>query len=206
MFLLLPNYRRGFCKTSRKSIFVDSCFFSYLHVFGKRPLNPPKTIREKTHLVRIHLQELIFIYQNNFEYLTEINVLVSIIFKILRECYSINESQIRNIRENIFQENGLGPLHRNWYLCVFWRCHNRFHKTIIWKKLMNLREFFVIYKISYDRMLWLMENTVILRKYYVTMLLCKYYVTMEILWICFNEKFWNYNLRKKKKQPVIRKK
>ena len=181
MFLLLPNYRRGFCKTSRKSIFVDSCFFSYLHVFGKRPLNPPKTIREKTHLVRIHLQELIFIYQNNFEYLTEINVLVSIIFKILRECYSINESQIRNIRENIFQENGLGPLHRNWYLCVFWRCHNRFHKTIIWKKLMNLREFssYIKYLMiaCYDwwKIPWYCANTMSQCYYANTMLPWKYY-------------------------------
>ena len=44
----------------------------------------------------------------------EINVLASIIFKISRECKLTNESQIRNIRENIFQENALWPLQRNW--------------------------------------------------------------------------------------------
>ena len=74
----------------------------------ERPLNPQKSIREKTHLVMIHLQERIFTYQDNFE----INVLVSIIFKISRKCNLTNENQIHNIRENIFQGNVLRPLHR----------------------------------------------------------------------------------------------
>ena len=54
------------------------------------------------HLAAIHLQEWIIIYQNNFEYLAEINVVVSIIIKISRKCNWTNESQIHNIRENIF--------------------------------------------------------------------------------------------------------
>ena len=37
-----------------------------------------------------------------FLYLAEINVFVLIIFKVLRECNLIYESQIDNIRENIF--------------------------------------------------------------------------------------------------------
>ena len=47
----------------------------------------------------------IVIYQDNFEYLAAINVLVSGIIKISREFNLTNESQIHNIRENIFQGN-----------------------------------------------------------------------------------------------------
>ena len=101
------NYQtigRVFLKTLQKSIFVDSCFFSYFRGFGEELSNPeeePK--REKTHLVRIHLQEWIFIYQDNIEYFAEINVLISVIPKISRECNMTNERQIHNICENIFQ-------------------------------------------------------------------------------------------------------
>ena len=59
------------------------------------------------HLVTIHLQEWIGIYQDNFEHLAEINVLVSIIIKISRECDLTNESQIHNIREHVFHGNAL---------------------------------------------------------------------------------------------------
>ena len=56
-FFCYQTIDRVFCKTLRKSIFVDSCFFSYFDVFGEEPLNPQESIREKTHLIRIHLQE-----------------------------------------------------------------------------------------------------------------------------------------------------
>ena len=61
----------------------------------------------------MHLQELVLIYQDSFENFAEINVIVSIIFKILREYNLSNESQIYNISENIFQGDTLRPLHRN---------------------------------------------------------------------------------------------
>ena len=111
--LLVPSYSRVFVKTLQKFIFVGCCFFSYFHGFGEEPLNYQETILEKAHLVRIHLKELILIYQDNFEYFAEINVIVSIIFKILREYNLSNESQICNISENIFQGATLRPLHRN---------------------------------------------------------------------------------------------
>ena len=41
----------------------------------------------------------------------EVNVLVPVVFNVIFNL--TNESQIRDIRENIFQENALGPLHRN---------------------------------------------------------------------------------------------
>ena len=47
----------------------------------------------------------IVIYQDDFEYLAAINVLVSNIIKISREFNLTNENQIHNIRENIFQGN-----------------------------------------------------------------------------------------------------
>ena len=65
---------RVFLKTLRISIFVDSCFFSYFHVFGEESFNLQESIFEKTHLVRIHLQyefsfiTIIFNNLNNFEY------------------------------------------------------------------------------------------------------------------------------------------
>ena len=39
----------------------------------------------------------------------ELNVVVSIIFKILRECNWTNKRQILDIRENNFQGNDLQP-------------------------------------------------------------------------------------------------
>ena len=42
-----------FLKTLRKSNFLDSCF----HGLREEPLNPQESIREKTHLVTIPLQE-----------------------------------------------------------------------------------------------------------------------------------------------------
>ena len=92
---------------------MDSCFFSYFHVFGEEPFNLQESICEKIHLTTIHLQEGIVIYHNNFEYLAEINVLVSITIKISRELSLTNESQIHNIRENIFWGNAFRPLYRN---------------------------------------------------------------------------------------------
>ena len=76
----------------QKSVFVDCCFFSCFHGFDEEPFNPQETIREKTRLVRIYLQEWILFYQDNFEYFAGINVLVSVIFKISRECNLTNES------------------------------------------------------------------------------------------------------------------
>ena len=61
----------------------------------------------------MNLQEWIVIYQDNFEYLAEINNLISIIIKTSGEYNLINESQIQNIRENIFPGNVLRPLYRN---------------------------------------------------------------------------------------------
>ena len=46
-----------------------------------------------------------FYYQDNFEHLADLNVLVSIIFKISRENNLTNESQIYDIRGNIFRGN-----------------------------------------------------------------------------------------------------
>ena len=91
-------------ETPQKPVLVDYCFFSYVHGYGEELLNPKESICEKTHLVRIHLQEWILIYQENFEYFAKINVLVWIIFKISRECNLTNESQIHGICENIFWE------------------------------------------------------------------------------------------------------
>ena len=39
------------------NIIITCFFFSCFHGFGKEPLNCQETIREKTHLARIHLQE-----------------------------------------------------------------------------------------------------------------------------------------------------
>ena len=50
---------------------------SYFHTFGEEPLNSQESIREKTHLVTIHLHKSILIYQDNFE----INVFVSLFSK-----------------------------------------------------------------------------------------------------------------------------
>ena len=88
-FFYYQTIDRVFLKTF--SIFVDCCFFSYFHRFGEKPLNPQESIREKPHLVRIHMQECIFIYEDNFKYFAEINVLISIIFKISRGCNLTNE-------------------------------------------------------------------------------------------------------------------
>ena len=56
MFFCHQTMDRVFLKTLRKSIFVDSCFFSYFHIFGEEPLNPQESICEKTLPVRIYLQ------------------------------------------------------------------------------------------------------------------------------------------------------
>ena len=53
----------------------------------------------------MNLQEWIVIYQDDFEHLAEINILVSIIIKISRECNLANANQIHNIREKIVQGN-----------------------------------------------------------------------------------------------------
>ena len=54
--LLLPNYREeSFCSNL---FFLDCSFLdSYFHGFSEEPVNPQESIREKTHLVTIHLQE-----------------------------------------------------------------------------------------------------------------------------------------------------
>ena len=93
-----------FLKILQRFIFMDNYFFSYFRGFVEETFNSQESIYEKILLVAIHLQEWLFISQYNFEYLTEINVLVSIFFKISRECNLTNESQIHNIRENIFRE------------------------------------------------------------------------------------------------------
>ena len=46
-----------------------------------------------------------FHYQDNFDYLADLNVLASIIFKISRENKLSNESQIHDIHGNIFPGN-----------------------------------------------------------------------------------------------------
>ena len=102
---------RAFLKTLWRFIFLISYFLdSYFHGFGKEPLNAQELMREKTHPVMIHLEEWIFTCQDDFE----INALVSIVFKISRECDLTSEGQIHDICENIFQGNGLRLLHRNW--------------------------------------------------------------------------------------------
>ena len=109
----LTNYRQDFLKTLRKSIFVNRYFCSCFHRFGEESFNLQESLCEKINLATIHLQESTVICKDNFEYLAEINVLVSIIIKISRECNFTNASQIYNIRENIFQGNTLRPLYRN---------------------------------------------------------------------------------------------
>ena len=116
------------------NIIITCCFFICFHGFGEEPLNLQETMREKTHLVRIHLQEWILIYQDNFEYFAEINVLVSIIFKISRECNLTNESQIHNICENIFQGDTLRSLHRNWQQCVFFTASQQISEKQLYGK------------------------------------------------------------------------
>ena len=53
---------------------------SYFYRFEEESLDPKESIREKTHLITIHLHEWIFTYQDNFK----INVLVSVTFIITR--------------------------------------------------------------------------------------------------------------------------
>ena len=77
---------------------------SYFQGFGKEPLNPQESIRERTHLVTIYLKDEFFLIRI---------ILKSTFFKILRECNMTNESQIHDIRGNIFQGNALRPSHRN---------------------------------------------------------------------------------------------
>ena len=61
-------------------------------------------------------------------------------------------------------------------IVYFWRRHNRFHKNNYMKKAPEVNRFFVIYKISYDRVLRLMKNSYRDMRHYVnTMLLLKYY-------------------------------
>ena len=72
----------------QKFIFVDCCLFCYFHGFGEERLNPQKLIREKTHLVRIHLQERIFTYQDDFKYFAEINVLAILNVRNVFETFS----------------------------------------------------------------------------------------------------------------------
>ena len=157
---------RIFLKTLQKSVFVDWCFFSCFHGFGEEPLNPQEIIREKTHLVKIYLQEWILIYQDNFEYFAEINVLVSIVFKMSRECNLTNESQIYNICENIFQGDTLRSLQRNWWQCVFFTTSQQISEKQLYEKrllqlqnFVNLVEFLDIYKMSCDCILQLMKNS-----------------------------------------------
>ena len=98
----LPSYRQVFLKTLRKSIFVDSYFCSYLDGFGEESFNLQESVCEKIRLATINLLEWIVIYQNNFEFLVKIIVLVSINERILRECTWTNESQTHKNHENIF--------------------------------------------------------------------------------------------------------
>ena len=80
MFFYYQTIDRVFLKTLRKAVHVDSCFFTYFHIFGKEPVNPQESIFEKILLVRIHLQVWIFTYQYNFDYwwkLTFLNQLFS---------------------------------------------------------------------------------------------------------------------------------
>ena len=109
--LLLPRYGQSFSKNFAKFFFGGVAIFldSYFHGFWVELLNPQESIREKTYLATIHLQEWIFTYQDDFE----INVLVSVIFKISRECNLTDESQIQDIHENGFQSL-LRSLHKNW--------------------------------------------------------------------------------------------
>ena len=98
---------------------------SYFHGFGEEPLNPQESINEKIHLVTIHLQEWIFKLNFNFK----INALVSIIFKISRECNLTNKSQIHDIREIFFRETPEGFYIEIDNKAYFWRRHNRFRKN-----------------------------------------------------------------------------
>ena len=104
---------RVFLKTLRKSIFVDSYFFSYFHGFGEKAFNLQESVCEKICLATMHLQERILFIRIILN-MAEIYVFISIIIKISRECNLSNESLIHNIRENIFQGNVLRSLYRNW--------------------------------------------------------------------------------------------
>ena len=89
-----------------------------------------------------------FHYQDNFEHLADLNVLVSIIFKISRENNLTSESQIHDTRENILITQR-----------IFDGVTTDFGKIIVWKKVTSIakpREFgriFLIYFLSYDRIL-----------------------------------------------------
>ena len=50
---------RVFLKTLRKSIFVDSYFFSYFHGFGEKAFNLQESVCEKICLATMHLQDQI---------------------------------------------------------------------------------------------------------------------------------------------------
>ena len=56
-FFCYQTIDRVFLKLCENIFFLDSCFFIYIHVFGEAPLNLQESVREKNHLVRIHLQE-----------------------------------------------------------------------------------------------------------------------------------------------------
>ena len=130
---------------------MDCCFFSYFHRFGEEPLNPQESILEKTHLVRIYLQELIFIYQDNFEYFAEINVLVSVIFKISRECnLTLKAKSTTSVKIKGFAQKLIK-------VCNFDGVTTSFKKTIIWKKVTSItksREFSRIFGYIWN-ILWL---------------------------------------------------
>ena len=177
----------------QKSVFVNCCFFSYFPGFGEEPLNPQESIREKTHLVRIHFQEWILIYQDNFEYFAEINIIVSIIFKILRDCNLTNESQICNETKYFSGRHIKTFVEKLITVCIFHGVTTDFRKTIIWKKVTSItksREFSKIFDHIWN-ILWLhLINAEKFIPWYcvnVIMTLCKYYFTMEELWICFKE-------------------
>ena len=98
---------QGFFRNFTKNFFVDRCFFNYSQRFGGQPLNPQESVYEKIYLITVHLQKFIFIFSGNSEYLAEINVFVSVIFKISTEFNLANGSQIHNIHEKSFQGNAL---------------------------------------------------------------------------------------------------
>ena len=121
----------------------------------------------------------------------EINVLVSLIFKIPREFNLINESQIHNICENIFQGDTLRSFHVNWQPRVFFTASQQISKKLLYEKrqlqlqnLVNSAEYlFILWNILWLNLItdekfipWYCVNTMLPWNYANTMLLWKYYV------------------------------
>ena len=142
MFFCYQTIDRVFLKTLQKSIFVNSCFFSYFHVFGEEPLNAPESVCEKTLLVKIHLQVWIFIYQDNFFNWWKLTFLYLLFSKFRENIIWRMKAKSAISAKTFFRKTHYG-------LCIeidnsayFWRRHNIFHKNSHMKKAPEFNRIF----------------------------------------------------------------